>query len=76
MTWITVCIDAYQDWKYVSSFYDQDTAVFVMVAAAVASTLLSLSIGALFVGQTMALGKNLTTLESFIPNIEQHVGSI
>lgn len=70
MTWVTLCIDAYRDWKYVSSFYDQDTAIFVMVATTIASILLSLSIGALLIGQALGLSKNLTTLETFIPHIE------
>lgn len=55
MTWITICIDAFQDWKYVSTFYDQDTATYAMIAAAIASILLSLSIGALFIGQAIGL---------------------
>lgn len=70
MTWITISIDAFQDWKYVSTFYDQDTATYGMVAAAIASVLLSLSIGALFIGQIVGLRQNLTTLESFVPHIE------
>jgi hypothetical protein len=69
LTWITLCVDAFQDWKYVSTFYDQDTATYAMIAAAIASVLLSLSIGALFIGQIIGLKQNLTTLESFVPHI-------
>jgi hypothetical protein len=44
-----------------------------MVATTIASILLSLSIGALFIGQVVGLSKNLTTIESFVPNIEDNV---
>lgn len=73
ITWITLCIDAYQDWKYVSTFQDQDTAIYIMIAALIASVLLSLSIGSLLVGQTIGLTKNITTIESFVPHIEDNV---
>jgi hypothetical protein len=62
ITWITLCIDAYFDWTYVSTFRDPDIAVYLMVIITIASILLSLSIGSLFAGQTIALTKNLTTL--------------
>lgn len=73
MTWVTLCIDAFQDWKLVSSFYEEDAARYMMVAVTIASILLSLSIGSLLIGQIIGLGQNLTTLETFIPNITQHV---
>lgn len=73
MTWVTLCIDAFQDWKLVTSFYDEDAARYMMVAVTIASILLSLSIGSLLIGQMIGLGQNLTTLETFIPNITQHV---
>lgn len=73
MTWMTICLDAFMDWKYVSTFYDQQTATYAMIAAAIASVLLSLSIGALFIGQLIGLKQNLTTLETFVPHIEESV---
>lgn len=73
LTWITLCLDAYMDWKYVSTFREPETARYLMIACIVCSILLSLSIGSLLVGQLMGLSSNLTTLETFIPNIEQHV---
>ena len=73
MTWVSLSIDAFQDWKLVSSFYQEDAARYMMVAVIIASLLLSLSIGSLLIGQMISLGENLTTLETFVPNITLNV---
>lgn len=73
MTWVTLCIDWHFDWKFVSTFRDQEIAVYLMVIVTIASIILSLSIGSLFIAQVYGLKNNLTTLETFIPLIELNV---
>lgn len=45
----------------------------MMVIVTIASIILSLSIGSLFIAQAVGLKNNLTTLETFIPLIEFNV---
>lgn len=73
MTWVTLCIDWHFDWKFVSTFNDQEIAVYLMVIVTIASIILSLSIGSLLIAQAIGLKNNLTTLETFIPLIELSV---
>lgn len=72
-TWVTLCIDAYQDWKYIDAVWSQQEISYLMIVVIIFSILLSLSIGSLLISQIIGLVKNITTLESFIPNIDRNV---
>jgi hypothetical protein len=72
-TWATLCVDSYQDWRYIKAVWVEEEIPYLMTIIIIFAILLSLSIGSLFVTQILGLIRNITTLESFIPNIEGSV---
>jgi hypothetical protein len=72
IVWISVAIDGLSGWVMMSKI-QSNIAQFLMGAAAVFALLLFLSIATLLISQIIMVVSNYTTLESFVPGVDDKV---
>ena len=72
IVWISIAIDLFNNWALVSKANSSTVTAMVAVAGG-AALLLFLSIFVLFVTQLVMAIYNYTTLESFIPGVDDKV---
>ena len=72
VVWISVGIDAIGGWPLLSKS-SISIATTLVGMAAVAALMLFLAIAVLFATQMIGAGSNFTTLESFVPGVEDKV---
>ena len=73
IVWISVAVDCGSNWALLSKASNSNIAITLTAVAAIAALLLFLSIGVLCVTQIYSSIHNYTTLESFIPGVDDKV---